>query len=1334
MRRRLLKIFVALIVFPSMAFADTVTYDYASDTAGTPGVDIFAYGGTTSSRPANSSTTPSNEFNSNNYSYIESDDNQFSTNQSSGNNSYASQRFTIEIDEDESSVSEMLINWKGYGTNSKSNQSDGVAFYIWNYSDSSYEEIGNTNNTTSETSLSIAISSDISDYINVNTVTLFATANDVANGNNQNNLIATNYVSLVITSENTPAVPIAEYRFDETEYNDVDGEIIENIAGLNGRSKVAQPVEGKICNAIDLSSSGTNDYAILDESILNGKTDFTVSLWEKTSKETNQSLVSGATSIGNSYNELIMWFPNTSTFQPHLKNGNNGNINTDSIADDTWHHLVWTRSGNQSCLFRDKVLQGCVTQSTAALNIESLILGQEQDSVGGGFVSSQAFDGLIDELLVFDSAISVTEIEQIYDNQNAGLGYDGSERTCPIIEEVSPIAEYRFEEDSWSGNTNEILDSSGNGYHGTPLRDSVLVNPAPSSAPAALTGNPGTCGYASQTSGSIQVTGLPLDTSTAGVKTTVTFWMNWNGTNNVMPVGWNIHDIWMINGDMGFNTGGGDIYGISSDGLANSWHHVAVEFTNGSVTNNKIHIDGVEQPLSQRRNSPNNNRAYVDSEFRIGGWSINTSYDFQGYMDEVRIYESALTTAQINTIMEERHACDEPAIDHYEIIHDGSGLTCNAETVTIKACTDSECNSLSSESITLDLQATSASSGIETKNSLSFDSGFAVASFNHFTAETILLSITNENINASNATVCDDSTGSSCDISFSDSGFIFDVPTQTACAVSNEITISAVSKDATSQQCVPSFENVSKTLKFWNTYDTPTTGSQPLTLTQNSTDYSLPNTEGMSVPITFDVNGEAIFQVTYPDAGQLTLKASYDENSSSSGSDLRMEGSNQFVSVPAKLVVATTDSNADCSTNDASCSAFKAAGEDFNFNVSATCADGTVTPNFQLNDITLSVNDIAPNIGNSVSLGITSIDISDADNGSHNESAQTISEVGVFSITATPSNLYFTETVSPATSASIGRFTPKYYQLGDIDNGELSGGNPFVYTGQMESSTSSIGQISYLTLPEFTITAKSASDTTTLNYTGDFIKLLESGIDRETPTEDANQLGMDATNKVDLASIFTPPAFSEYSPGVLKYQFNSTDHYVYSRNVNSLIAPFTAAIDLQINSVIDSDNIEATDLDNDTTNGLLTLQPQGLEIRFGRWIMENSYGPEISDIRMPMFTQYWNGNYFTTNDADSFTSFNATNASISDNQLSPSATPNLVGSGLFSSGETSELTVESPGADVRGSVTVKHDVPSWLKYDWSVVDESYDENPSATATFGLYRGNDRIIYRQEVFD
>ena len=48
-----------------------------------------------------------------------------------------------------------------------------------------------------------------------------------------------------------------------------------------------------------------------------------------------------------------------------------------------------------------------------------------------------------------------------------------------------------------------------------------------------------------------------------------------------------------------------------------------------------------------------------------------------------------------------------------------------------------------------------------------------------------------------------------------------------------------------------------------------------------------------------------------------------------------------------------------------------------------------------------------------------------------------------------------------------------------------------------------------------------------------------------------------------------------------------------------------------------------------------------------------------------------------------------------------------------------------------------YSIYDWLKYDWNNIDEGsdgliYDDDPSATATFGIFRGNDRIIYQREV--
>ncbi len=104
------------------------------------------------------------------------------------------------------------------------------------------------------------------------------------------------------------------------------------------------------------------------------------------------------------------------------------------------------------------------------------------------------------------------------------------------------------------------------------------------------------------------------------------------------------------------------------------------------------------------------------------------------------------------------------AVDHYEIIHDAVGSNCAYESVTIKACTDAACSSLYSTAVSLDFQLDGSS-----ESHLSFI-GSTTYSYFHTTAQTLTLSVANPSVAASNALVCDDGSGSSCDMVFSSSG------------------------------------------------------------------------------------------------------------------------------------------------------------------------------------------------------------------------------------------------------------------------------------------------------------------------------------------------------------------------------------------------------------------------------------------------------------------------------------------------------------------------------------------------------------------------------------
>lgn len=217
---------------------------------------------------------------------------------------------------------------------------------------------------------------------------------------------------------------------------------------------------------------------------------------------------------------------------------------------------------------------------------------------------------------------------------------------APLVAEL--VAEYRFEDTVYAGVAGEVKDSAG--YPGGPFNGSVIGNAKPTAATASPV-RPGSCGYASlpgptSNGGAFSLPNLPVST-TAGATTSVAFWMNWSGTDSVMPIGWRIHDLWLVGGYFGFNTGAGDVYGIASTGLANGWHHVMAVFTNGSVTNNQLYIDGVRQTLSQRQNTPSPSAAVVSSTLQVGGWTNSKGYRFSGSIDELKVWNGTIAPAAL---------------------------------------------------------------------------------------------------------------------------------------------------------------------------------------------------------------------------------------------------------------------------------------------------------------------------------------------------------------------------------------------------------------------------------------------------------------------------------------------------------------------------------------------------------------------------------------------------------------------------------------------------------------------------------------------------------------
>ncbi|MBZ9569366.1 prepilin-type N-terminal cleavage/methylation domain-containing protein [Patescibacteria group bacterium] len=145
----------------------------------------------------------------------------------------------------------------------------------------------------------------------------------------------------------------------------------------------------------------------------------------------------------------------------------------------------------------------------------------------------------------------------------------------------------------------------------------------------------------------VRINNVQVDTA-SGAQNTVEFWMNWTGTNSQMPMGWDIYDLWLIDGCFGFNTSENNALGVSWDGLVNNWIHVAAIFYNGapSSTNNELYINGKKQSIYWCRGSGGSSSS-VTTTVQISGWPTNAAYRFSGLIDEFKIYNRGLTALEI---------------------------------------------------------------------------------------------------------------------------------------------------------------------------------------------------------------------------------------------------------------------------------------------------------------------------------------------------------------------------------------------------------------------------------------------------------------------------------------------------------------------------------------------------------------------------------------------------------------------------------------------------------------------------------------------------------------
>ncbi|OPH48776.1 DUF6701 domain-containing protein [Vibrio campbellii] len=157
---------------------------------------------------------------------------------------------------------------------------------------------------------------------------------------------------------------------------------------------------------------------------------------------------------------------------------------------------------------------------------------------------------------------------------------------------------------------------------------------------------------------------------------------------------------------------------------------------------------------------------------------------------------------------------------------------------------------------------------------------------------------------------------------------------------------------------------------------------------------------------------------------------------------------------------------------------------------------------------------------------------------------------------------------------------------------------------------------------------------------------------------------------------------------------------------------------------------------DEDSNSRLVKQP---DIRFGRVDLDDVGGNQGSTLHVPLRVEYWNGSRFIANPDDSQTDVKGITAA--ETHIWPTGTDaapkavTLGAGGKVSEGYSRTVTAKE-AESYRQQTRVWLDLDAsanglpWLKYNWNK-DNAGEENPSSVVTFGIHRGNDRVIYRGE---
>lgn len=694
-------------------------------------------------------------------------------------------------------------------------------------------------------------------------------------------------------------------------------------------------------------------------------------------------------------------------------------------------------------------------------------------------------------------------------------------------------------------------------------------------------------------------------------------------------------------------------------------------------------------------------------------------------------------------------------VDHYRILHPQQVVSCLAAPVSVVACLDAGCSSHFTDPVALEVFSSASAStwqggsvvgSAANTATLNFSAGEGTAGLRYIEGGTTTLSLGNSAPAALNNVQCYDTTGATatnCVVDFRTAGLIITAADGTS-AISPSfagedfpVVVRAVQTNTQTGACEARVSGPQQ-LELGVECRNPLTCQAGQTFDVSATTIALNDASSTisytPVNVTFDTNGTAVLPAQYSDVGALRLHARLNLSESSSSGvpalndpEVSLTGTslNDFVVKPHTLVIHALDSADQIATattdngND-----YARAGEQFSVIIQSLNAHGDVTPNFgnEQNSATVSsyylqtLYPSAPDPSSTAAKyqGATGFYKDPNRLGTLRTDAARWLDVGTIEVAPGLMNDSYLGAGDAAVKlpTAIGRFSPDRFAL--LTSSLTNSCNAFTYMDEPALAVS------------YDLVAVNTDGNITANYNASYV---DTAVVRVVATH----LGTPDTAADKFADrLINLPDEQNWIAGALSLNVSDAG---FARHPDGLVdGPYpNLSLGLQILSERDNRDFASLDLTLATQSGDAAPLNDSLDLRYGRFVLENTYGPETEALTVPLSAQYFDGNRFVLNSLDQCSTAQVSALSVITDPagLSPVAggTTSTLSSGELPFGT---LIWQATGTGNIGEFIYQYDAPIWLEFDWVDETGATHRDPRATAGFGQHRANPRVLYWKEL--